>query len=251
MNNEGPRADFVEEALRVIELAGERDLTLRVMGAAAIRIHCPKYAPLHEKLGREISDLDFVGYTSQGSKVTKFLEEIGYEKRFLRPSYGLEMRHIYLDNKNHRTVDIFLDKLLMCHTIDFRNRLKIDYPTVPLAELLLTKLQIVNFTEKDLKDVLVLLREHEIGKKDTETINADRIAQIMADDWGFYYTATTNFKKIRDLLPTVEALKKEDVEDMGSKINNILDEIEKRPKSFNWKMRAKVGTKKKWYKEVF
>jgi len=73
----------------------------------------------------------------------------------------------------------------------------------------------------------------------------------MADDWGFYYTATMNLKKIRDILPTLETLKKEDVEDVGGKINKILDEIEKKPKAFKWNMRAKVGTKKKWYREVF
>ena len=251
MNGKESKADFIEEALRVVELADERNLTLRVIGATAIRLRCPKYTPLHKKMNREFSDLDFVGYTKQGSKIMRLLEENGYEKRALRPSYGLEMRHIYLDNKNNRTVDVFLDKLLMCHTIDFRNRLEIDYPTVPLAELLLTKIQIVNFAEKDLKDIIVLLREHNIGKKDSGTINSDRIAEIMSKDWGFYYTATTNLKKIRDLLPTLDPLKKEDIKDVEAKINQILDEIEKRPKSFKWKMRAKVGTKKKWYTEVF
>jgi len=251
MNEREPKADFIEEALRVIKLADERNLTLRVIGATAIRLHCPTHTPLHKKLNREISDLDFVGYTKQGSKIAKLLEENGYEKRALRPSYGLEMRHIYLDDKNNRTVDIFLDKMLMCHTIDFSNRLEIDYPTIPLAELLLTKIQIVNFTEKDLKDTVVLLREHDVGKKDSGTINSDRIAEVMSNDWGFYYTATTNLKKIRDLLPTLNPLKKEDVENVEAKINQILDGIEKRQKSFKWKMRARVGTKKKWYTEVF
>lgn len=251
MNGKESKADFIEEALRVVGLADERNLTLRVIGAIAIRLRCPKYTHLHKKMNRELSDLDFVGYTKQGSKIMRLLEENGYEKRALRPSYGLEMRHIYLDNKNNRTVDVFLDKLLMCHTIDFRNRLEIDYPTVPLAELLLTKIQIVNFAEKDLKDIIVLLKEHNIGKKDSETINSDRIAEIMSKDWGFYYTATTNLKKIRNLLPTLDHLKKEDINDVEAKINQILDEIEKRPKSFKWKMRAKVGTKKKWYTEVF
>jgi len=251
MNERESKADFTEEALRVIRLADERNLTLRVIGATAIRLHCPTYTYLHEKIGRELSDLDFVGYTKQGSKITKFLEDIGYEKRPLRPSYGLEMRHIYTDNKNQRGIDVFLDKLLMCHMIDFRNRLEIDYPTAPLAELLLTKIQIVNFTEKDLKDTIILLREHDVGKGDNQTVNSDYIARIMSDDWGFYYTATTNLKKIKDLLPTLDALKKEDAEDVEFKIKQILDEIEKRPKSFKWKMRAKVGTKKKWYKEVF
>lgn len=251
MSKETPKADFIKEALRVVTLANQRNLKLRVMGAVAIRIHCPKYVHLHKSMGRELSDLDFVGYSKQGSKLTRLLEEIGYEKRMLRPSYGLEMRHIYIDNVNKRTVDIFLDKLLMCHTIDFRNRLDVDYPTIPLAELLLTKLQIVKFTEKDLKDVVVLLRGHSVGENDSEKVNSDYIARIMSKDWGFYYTATTNLKKIRDLLPMLGTLKSEDAENVRDKINNILEKIEKEPKPFKWKMRAKVGTKKKWYTEVF
>jgi len=251
MSREGPRADFVEEASRIVSLAKEKGLILRLLGAVAVRIHCPDYAWLHKELGREFSDLDLVGYVSQGSKISRFFEEIGYEKRLLRPSYGKEMRQIYVDNVNNRLVDVFLDKLIMCHTIDFKNRLEIDYPTVPLAELLLTKLQIVKFTDKDLKDVVILLREHDVGESDKEMINIELIAKIMSNDWGFYYTATTNLKKILELIPTLSELKREDREDIEAKIKEMLDRIEKRPKSFKWKMRAKIGTKKKWYNEVF
>lgn len=251
MAQKKPKPGFKEEALRIVKLAKESNLTLRIIGAVAISLHCPTYAILHKKLERKFSDLDFVGYTKQGSKITKFFEDTGYEKRLLRPSYGLEMRHIYLDNENKRTVDVFLDKLLMCHKIDFRKRLEVDYPTVPLAELLLAKLQIVKFTEKDLKDTVVLLREHNVGKKDSETINSNYIAKVMSKDWGFYYTATTNLQKIRNLLPTLDALEKEDIENIDVKINQILQEIEEAPKSFKWNIRAKIGTKKKWYNEVF
>jgi len=251
MTEKEPRADFVEEATRIVSLAKDRGLILRLLGAVAVRIHCPEHASLHKSLGREFSDLDLVGYLSQGSKFSKFFEEIGYERRLLRPSYGKEMRQIYVDNVNNRVVDIFLDKLMMCHTIDFRKRLEVDYPTVPLAELLLTKLQIVKFTEKDLKDVVVLLREHEVGESDDEMINLKIISKNMANDWGFYYTATTNLKKILELLPTINELKEADRKDVAAKIDKILDSIEKEPKSFKWKMRAKIGTKKKWYNEVF
>ncbi|MBS7646267.1 hypothetical protein KEJ24_00285 [Candidatus Bathyarchaeota archaeon] len=247
---ENPKIDLVAEGLRIVNMAKQRNLALRLMGAVAVRLHCPKYAHLHMEMERELSDLDLVGYASQGSKISNFMHEIGYEKRPLRPSYGLEMRHKYISNTSGCIVDIFLDKLIMCHTVDFRNRLEIDYPTIPLAELLLTKLQIVNFTEKDFKDVAILFMEHNVGEGDEETINSELISKVLSEDWGFYYTATTNLKKILTLLSAQNGLK-ENKEDIERKINILLEEIEKKPKSFRWKMRAKIGTKKKWYNEVF
>jgi hypothetical protein len=250
VDNEKNSFNFIDEALRIVNMAKQHGLTLRLMGAVAVRLHCPKYALLHEKIGREFSDLDLVGYVPQGSKISSFMQEIGYERRAIRPSYGVEMRHKYVNNGTGCVVDIFLDKLIMCHTIDFRNRLEADYPTIPLAELLLTKLQIVDFTEKDFKDVVVLFMEHEVGESDEERFNKKIISNIMSDDWGFYYTVTTNLEKIIKLLPTQNSLK-EKKEDVESKIKKLLETIETSPKSFKWKMRAKIGTKKKWYNEVF
>lgn len=138
----------------------------------------------------------------------------------------------------------------MCHTIDFRDRLEVDFPTIPLAELLLTKMQIFEFTEKDFKDTIVLLREHEIGETDKETVNCAHIADIMSDDWEFYFTATTNLHRVEKLVAELTSVNEEDRADVGAKIRKISDYIESRPKSLRWKMRAKIGTRKKWYREV-
>jgi len=245
-----PKPDFVEEAKELIEEADRRNIVLRIMGGVAIRIHCPKFKNLHEALGRTLTDLDFASYKKFATKLPKLFTEMGYTRKFLRPSYGLELRQIYIDEVNRRLVDVFLDKLMMCHTIDFRGRLEKDYPTIPLADILLEKLQIVKFTDKDLKDVAVLIREHEVGESDEEMINAKYIAKVLSDDWGFYYTSMLNLKKIKELVPTLEALKKEDIEDICRKVDKIIEYIEKEPKSMKWKLRAKIGPKKKWYREV-
>jgi hypothetical protein len=128
--------------------------------------------------------------------------------------------------------------------------LEVDFPTIPLAELLLTKMQIVEFTEKDFKDTIVLLREHEIGETDKETVNCMHIADILSDDWEFYYTVTTNLQNVEKLVAGLTSISEEDKADVGAKIRKISDFIETRPKSLRWKMRAKIGTKKKWYREV-
>ena len=236
--------------MRIVKAAEERGVILRIMGATAIRIHCPKFINLHKSLGRVLTDLDLVGYSKQAGKSTKMILSMGYEQRMLQPFYRQENRQIYIDNFNNRVVDVFYDKIVMSHTINFNKRLEVDSPTIPLAELFLTKMQIFEFTEKDFKDTIVLLREHEIGESDKETINCAYIASIMSDDWEFYYTLTANLNKVEKLVAGLPSIGEEDKTDITGKIRKILDYIESRPKSLKWNMRAKIGTKKKWYREV-
>ena len=240
---------FIDEAKRIIDSANEKKIVLRVLGAIAFRLHCPKFRHILENI-RHITDIDLVAYGKQMNQVEKYFIDLGYELR--PPSFAAlaARRRIFYDRDRGIVVDVFFDKLEMCHVIDFKGRLEVDYPTIPLAEMLLEKLQIVQITEKDVKDVIILLREHEIGERDDETINAKYIAKIFAKDWGFYYTATTNLKKIKQLLGPFDALTDEDKKDVESKIDKLLDIIEKEPKSLGWKMRAKIGTKKIWYRKV-
>src|SRR5207237_5396907 len=93
-------------------------------------------------------------------------------------------------------VDIFMDELYYCHRIAFGGRLHVDSHTIPLAELLLEKMQIVELNEKDVKDTIVLLLEHDIGDGDDETVNGRLIADVLSDDWGFYHTVNMNLDRV-------------------------------------------------------
>jgi len=245
-----PQRDFVDEAMRVLEEARKRGIVLRVMGAIAVRLHCPNFVGLHKKMGREISDMDFVGYERQGSKIEGVFKSLGYTSRPLSYSFRLTGRLIFLDDVNARHVDVFLDRLAMCHTIDFSKRLEVDYPTIPLAELLLQKMQIVKLSEKDVKDAIVLLREHDLGDGDSETINVGYAAKLLTNDWGFYYTATMNLKKVRVFTQGHPVLSEEDRQDVIRRTDQMLAAIKDEPKSLSWKMRARLGPSKKWYREV-
>jgi len=250
-----PLTDFIQEAMRIVKLAEKRGIILRVMGACSIRLHCPKYEYLHKELGRELSDIDFASYDAHKPKMEKFFETVGYKPRkYITSDWayvtgGAQRRHIYDDMENKRVTDIFFDKLEMCHTIDFRGRLELDYPTITLADIVLEK-QIVKLAEKDVKDVFVLFREHEVGEKDKEMVNARYIARLLSRNWGFYYTLTTNLNRVKEFSRRYEALTERDHQDVTTKIDKLLEVIEKEPKSMGWKMRAKIGTRKKWYTEV-
>jgi len=245
-----PQQDLVTEALRVVEEAKKQNVVLRLMGAIGVRLHCPEFTDLHRSMGREISDMDFIGYEKASSKIERFFESLGYAIRPLTYSFRQSGRLIFTDDANAKRIDVFLDRLAMCHTIDFSKRLEVDYPTIPLAELLLEKMQIIKLNEKDVKDTIVLLREHQIGQGDTETVNIAYIAKLLSNDWGFYYTVRTNLNKVRNLVQGFAELDEEDKRNVVRKIDQITTEIENEPKSFSWRMRAKVGPSKKWYREV-
>jgi hypothetical protein len=138
----------------------------------------------------------------------------------------------------------------MCHTINFKGRLELDYPTITLTDLLLQKIQIVKLTENDVKDIILLFLEHDVGDIDKEVINARFISTLFSKDWGFYHTATTNLNRIKHLLPTQDGLSEEDQKVVAIKIDDLLRLVINEPKSKRWKIRARIGTRKKWYNDV-
>jgi len=175
---------------------------------------------------------------------------MGYECDRRIISSLIPTAHYVFEGSSGFHVDVFFDKLEMCHTIDFKDQLEVDYPTISLANLLLEKMQIVQLNEKDVIDTVVLLREHDVGEGDVETVNVKYISRLFSKDWGFYYTVTTNLKRIKDeFLPSYN-LPDEDKTTVKDKIDILLERVQEEPKSLGWKMRAKVGAKKKWYRDV-
>jgi len=242
--------ELVQEAVRIVDYFQKNNVTLRMLGATAFRFHC-KSSYLFKALKRELTDLDFASYGRESTNVMKLMAQLGYQSdsRMVMLRNVLD-RYIFENKARGYHADVFFDKLEMCHTIDFKGRLEIDYPTVGLAELLLEKLQIVQITEKDIKDLIVLLLEHKIGRGDKETINGSYIAEILSKNWGFYYTATNNLHKLIEVVPNYKVLRLNELEKVESQTRSLLNIIEKEPKSIGWKMRAKLGTKRKWYTEV-
>jgi len=160
-------------------------------------------------------------------------------------------RQIYFHPQGWFFIDVFFDKLLVAnHPLDFRGRLELDFPTLTPTDLLLEKLQIVNFSEKDMKDTLVLLLAHQMGEEDgAGLINARYIAGLLARDWGFWYTVTTNLKGVKELLPEMD-LPQEEKGVIAQRVDRLIDRIEEEPKSLRWKTRARIGPKMRWYEPV-
>jgi len=253
-----PSQVFLDEARKIVEEGAKQGLILRALGGVGIRLHSLEHVEFAKRLGRlglgvqEFTDLDFVAYQKQRDQMKGFFERLRYRKRRATLSTAASERQIYFHPKGWFFVDVFFDKLLVAnHPLDFRGRLDLDSPTVGVTDLLLEKLQIVNFSEKDLKDSLTLLIAHEIGTKDEkEIINAKHLANLLSKDWGFWYTVTTNLNGIRENVATMNALTAQEKENITTKVKEMLDYIEKEPKSAGWKFRSVIGSKKRWYQPV-
>jgi hypothetical protein len=247
--------DFIGEAKRIAEEAKNAGLTLRVLGAVAFRIQCPEYIPVHIAMERTLSDVDFAAYSKEDQKIEKFFQSglhfKGEEHHAALTPELFTGRKIYEDQVTGLHVDIFYDELNMCHKVNFRNRLHLDPVTITPADLTLEKLQIVTLNEKDVKDMLMLLAVLPVGDVDEHCINGKYIADVMSKDWGFYYTTTTNLKKVRAGIERyARFFTADDLKRINKGITDLEQRIESAPKSLKWKTRAMIGTKVQWYNDV-
>jgi hypothetical protein len=238
-----------QEHNRIIAEATRRGITLRLLGALAFELRCPQNSALRRALGRTLSDLDYMANSGQWDEVVNLLTSLDYSFDERRAMLHGHERIIFFHPEGVR-VDVFFDKLDMCHEIDLRQRLAIHDQTLSLADLLLEKLQIVRITEKDIIDLIVFFLEHPISE-DESGIHKGYIADRFSGDWGFYYTATTNLRRLRDeFLSTYPILSEFEQHVIQERVAGLLQAIESAPKSTRWKVRARLGTSVRWYKDV-
>jgi len=237
-----------DEAKRILDEARERGIILRLFGGVAVKYHCP--SATHRSLQRSYPDLDFFGRGKQGREVRKLFLDLGYEPNQRFNALHGATRLIFEDAKNQRVVDIFLDVFRMCHTLHLGNRLTLDDYTIPISDLLLTKLQVVEINEKDIRDLIAILNDHDVVERiasvEKEVIDTGYIASLCADDWGLCKTISLTLRKLLNFISKYE-LEPGARQILETRINKLLHAIEMVPKSFKWRLRDKVGERKLWY----
>jgi hypothetical protein len=240
--------EYVDRALDLVEDARTRGLELRILGSLAYRLHCPANLGLFEQMKRDLTDVDLAGRSDQRKAVRSYLEERGYviDQDLLVTTEG--RRYAFTDPGSGCVVDVFFDELYFCHPIPLRERLALDFPTITPTDLLLEKTQIVEINPKDIKDSLVLLLEHPLGR-DADAIDAGYVARLLAADWGFWYTVTRNLERLRRSLDD-GMLTPEQAAVVAERIDELGRAIEEEPKTGRWKLRARIGPRRRWYQEV-
>ncbi len=245
--------DFYRERTRILEALAQpenKHVIMRLIGALAFRTQCPKYGYIQDQLGRKFTDFDFASYPRFTRDIRRVLTELGYdEDKQVTRLFG-ERRMLFHDPVYDRHADVFYNSLDFCHNLSFVGRLEEEQLTMPLAELLLEKMQIVQINEKDLIDTVMLLREHAIGDSDKGEVNASVIAHTLANDWGFWRTVTENLEVLNEHMDEYSQITAEDKAVVHDRIHELQSRIEKEPKSVRWKARARIGERVKWYKDV-
>ncbi len=241
--------DPLVEARELIEGAHEAGLPLRLLGGLAVRVLCPDFPP---RLRRD-QDIDF-GCLSKGRHgIVAYLERAGCEPDRRFNSLNGD-RQMYFNAPSGRPIDVMVDRLTMCHELDFRPNFNVLPLTLDVVDLLLTKLQIIEVNEKDVRDILQLLSAFPVagdspGEGGPE-IDRARFCRILGGDWGWWRTVTGNLNKLpllvgehRDLLPS------EAPHDALRSATRLIDLADATPKSMQWKMRSKLGDRMRWYEQ--
>lgn len=229
-----PICDAQREAKAVVRAAAERNAQVRITGGIAVSILCPS-----SPRGADHKDIDLVGRSADRAVVEAVLTGRGYvpSERFnaLRGSRRL----LYTDESHRRDVDVFFDSLEMCHDLDVGDRLLVAENTLPPADLLLSKLQIVQPSERDFQDICSLLCDCEID----ETY----VAQLLSRDWGWWRTVTASLKRV--VVYANQHMTSPQGAYVTAGARSLSERIDATPKTRRWKLRGRVGERMRWYRE--
>jgi hypothetical protein len=234
-------SNALEAATQIIDSAEKRGVRLRLLGGLAFKKLCPSSS--EPRYFRENKDIDLMGKRENTREIMKIMETLGYKPRELFNKLNMGQRLIYHDMGNRRRVDLFLDEFVMCHKFNFKENILAGTYTLPITQLLMTKLQVVQKTEKEYKDLIVALHDFDV----TSTpggVRGDEVADLCSKDWGVY---TTFWKSLESLLAKAEEADPGTRALVVPRIQKLMAMMESAPKSFGWKLRARIGERQRWY----
>ncbi len=235
-----PHADLKEEAIRVLGASDARGVVLRAMGGLAVNLLCP--AARVPPLARTYKDLDLVGRRGDARAITDLLRSLGYapDEEF-NALHGHRQLYFW-DPRNGRQLDVFVERVHLSHDLDVGRRLEATRRTLSPADLLLTKLQVVEVNEKDLKDVCALLLDQPISARG---IDPRRIAEVVGADWGWWRTCTNTLEVVIAYARSLAGFEERDrVLWSAQEVRGLIDRA---PKSLRWRLRSIVGERMLWY----
>ncbi|GEM_PF-103168 len=239
----------LDEALSLVTKAAGEGIEVRLLGGMAVRVLCPAFPP---RPASGLQDIDLASVTSSRKALQKFLLDQGHlpDKNF-NALYGHKQLY-FVSASSGRPIDVIIDKLVMCHELDFRDRISRMPYTLDVLDVLLSKLQIVELNEKDVRDIVYLLSAYPVRDgSEPGTIALDLFRPLMAEDWGWWKTVTMNLAKVREMLAgRGDALVPDGApHDAASAAAALAAAADAVPKSRRWRLRARIGDRVRWYQE--
>ncbi len=234
-------ANGLEAAVQIIDLAESKGVRLRLLGGLAFKSLCP--SSNDPRYFRQNKDIDLMGRREDTKEIMKTMETLGYRPREVFNKLNMGQRLIYYDLGNRRRVDIFLDEFIMCHKFNFKESILANTYTLPITQLVMTKLQVVEKTDKEYLDLIAAFKDFQVTEG-TGGIRGDEIAELCSKDWGMY---TTFRKSLEALQARAQLFGTDGKADTVQRIQKLMSIMDGRPKSLAWKMRARIGEKARWY----
>jgi hypothetical protein len=237
-----PLADPVAEGRRIAEAAAEKGIPLRVLGGVAIALTCP--SSRRPPLAREYGDIDLASVGGAKKEVTDLLEFLGYtgDKEF-NLLHG-HRRLYFWDERNQRQVDVFVNEANLCHRINLKRRIDKVPLTLPLADLTVLKLQVVETNEKDYLDICAIFADHPLTTDDSG-VDSAYIAELAASDWGLWRTLGMVAERAERFARELPGF--DDAELVAERLGHLRQELDNVPKTRGWKLRSRIGDRKRWY----
>ena len=246
MTGRQPLADIAAEAGQVLDRCAAHEVSARLIGGLAVARHQHLATP--PELRRSYGDIDIVIGRKEGRGTKAALLELGYEPNERFNALRGDRRMLFYDTANGRQIDVFVGTFAMCHALDLSGRLRMLPDTLSPADLVLTKLQIVEINAKDLLDAAQLLRNHQLSRADEagrDEVSLDRLCAVTSADWGWYTTLSDNLAKLADFAGDV--LAEPDAAAVTERTQAIQRAIDQPGKSLRWKARARIGRHAPWY----
>lgn len=243
--------DLLPQALALIDAAAARGLTVRLMGGLGFRAKLPDW---RGRGGASRPDIDLVVLSSQRRALADLLTAEAYTAdRQHNVLYGDRQLYFFHPGGGY-AVDVVIDRLVMCHTLDLRDRLSLDEPTLTASDLLLSKLQIARLNRKDALDVLALFAAYPLTEGDAEGISLPRILAHTSSDWGWWRTLTGNLETLRQLVThgvrgEEIGTADEDLPRLAEHLTLLRSSVDAAPKSVGWRLRSRIGERLQWYDE--
>jgi hypothetical protein len=235
---------LIDEGQDLVAEAEQSGIVVRLMGGVGIRLLLgDRFAPAYE---RPYRDLDILVRRRQRRDVEHLLAGRGWEPASAFNALSGARRLLFEDPESEAQVDVFVESFEMCHSLPLADGLGRPGPTLPATDLLMSKLQIVQLNAKDRSDCYAILQSCVIGDGDHRALEPGRIAQLTSSDWGLHHTFELNFQRLLEGLTSAPAA---DAATITATIDALAQAMEHAAKSRGWKLRARMGERKRWYEE--
>jgi hypothetical protein len=241
-------AELVALGVDIVKEAERNDACVRLLGGVAVAMLCADALNAEPSLRRTPNDIDLAGYSRQSSTIERTLISFGFEpaKEFNFLNAG--RRLIYFRRRDRVKIDVFLDEFRMCHRLSWKGRLELMPFTLSLTDLLLTKLQVVEFAMRDVLDIYAILLQAGGGSAKHlpgEVLDIDRVVEICSRNWAWYKTIISNLAVVAS--HTSDALQEASSERAMIPLVKLTAAIQGSRKSLGWKIRALIGERLRWY----